>query len=83
MVNIVQTIKRMKDNWVGHILPRNCILKHVIEGNVEGRIEVTRRRGKRRKQLLDDLNEMERCWELKENVECQQCGVPYQCFMLT
>jgi len=27
-----QTIKRIKDNWVGHILRRNCLLKHVTEG---------------------------------------------------
>jgi hypothetical protein len=25
-------------NWIGHILRRNCLLKHVIEGKVEGRI---------------------------------------------
>ena len=39
--------------WCG--LCRNCVLKHVIEGKVQGRIEVTGRRGRRRKQLLDDL----------------------------
>jgi hypothetical protein len=33
---------------------RNCLLKEVIEGKIKGRIEVTRRRGRRRKQLLDD-----------------------------
>jgi hypothetical protein len=26
---------------------RNCLLKHVIEGKVEGRVEVTGKRGKR------------------------------------
>jgi hypothetical protein len=31
-----------------------CLLKEVIEGKVKGRIEVTRRR---RKQLLDDLED--------------------------
>jgi chromosome segregation and condensation protein ScpB len=30
---------------------------NVIEGKVEGRMEVKRRRGKRRKQVLDDLQE--------------------------
>jgi hypothetical protein len=29
----------------------------VIEGKLEGRIEVRRRRGRRRKDLLDDLKE--------------------------
>jgi hypothetical protein len=38
--NIVHTIKRRKSNWIGHILRRNCLLKHVIEGKLEGRIEV-------------------------------------------
>ena len=41
-------------------------LKHVIEGKVEGRIEVTRRRGRRRKQLVDDLKEKRGYWKLKE-----------------
>jgi hypothetical protein len=39
------------------MLRRNCLLKHDIEGKREGRIEVTGRRGKRLKQLLDDLKE--------------------------
>jgi hypothetical protein len=29
--NILQTIKRRKATWVSHMLPRNCLLKHVIE----------------------------------------------------
>ena len=39
--NIINTIIRRTVNWIGHILRRNCIPKHVIEGKVEGRIEVT------------------------------------------
>jgi hypothetical protein len=39
--NIVHTTKRRKANWIGHILRRNCLLKHVIEGKIEGRIEMT------------------------------------------
>jgi hypothetical protein len=38
----------------------------VIEGQLEGKIEMTGRRGRRRKQLLDDLKEKKRYWELKE-----------------
>jgi hypothetical protein len=56
-IYILHTIKRRKCNWIGHILCRNCLLKHVIEGKLEGRIEMTGRRGRRRKQLLDDLKE--------------------------
>jgi hypothetical protein len=45
--NILHTIKRRKANWIGHILRRNCLLKQVIEGKLEGRIEMTVRRGRR------------------------------------
>jgi hypothetical protein len=38
----------------------------VIEGKLEGRIEMTGRRGRRRKQLLDDIKEKRRYWKLKE-----------------
>jgi hypothetical protein len=38
----------------------------VIEGKLEGRIEMTGRRGIRRKQLVDDLKETRRYWKLKE-----------------
>jgi hypothetical protein len=58
--NILHAMKRRKANWIGHILRRNCLLKHVIEGKLEGRIELTGRRGRRRKQLLDDLKEKRR-----------------------
>jgi hypothetical protein len=63
---ILHTIKRRKANWIGHILRRNCLLKLVIEGKLEGRIEMTGRRGRRRKQQLDDLKEKRRYWKLKE-----------------
>jgi hypothetical protein len=64
--HILHTIKRRKANWIGHILRRNCLLKHVIEGKLEGRIEMTGGRGRRRKQLLDDFQEKRRYWKLKE-----------------
>jgi len=53
--NIVQTVNGREDNWIGHIWHRNCVLKHVIDGKMAGRIEVTGIRGIRGKQLLDDL----------------------------
>jgi hypothetical protein len=58
--NIIYTVKRRKDNWIGHILRRNCLIKHVIGGKIEGGIEVTGRRGRRRKQLLNGLKETRR-----------------------
>jgi hypothetical protein len=38
----------------------------VIEGKLEGRIEMMGRRGRWHKQLLDDLKENIRHWKLKE-----------------
>jgi hypothetical protein len=64
--NILRTRKRRKANWIGHILRRNCLLNRVIEGKLEGTIEMTGRRGRRCKQLLDDLKEKRRYWKLKE-----------------
>ena len=53
--NILHEIKQRKANWIGHILRRNCLLKGVTEGKIKGEMEVTRRRGRRRKKLLDEL----------------------------
>jgi hypothetical protein len=38
----------------------------VIEGKLQGRTEMKGRRGRRRKQLQDDLKETKGYWELKE-----------------
>ena len=46
-----------KEVAIGHILRRNYLMKLIIEGNVQGRIEVTVRRGRRRKHLLNDHKE--------------------------
>jgi len=64
--NVVQTIKRRKANWIGHTLRRNCLLNHVIEGTTQGRIELTGIRGRRRKQLLDVLEEKGGYCKLKD-----------------
>jgi hypothetical protein len=40
-----------------------CLLKHITEAEVEG----LGGRGRRHKQLLDDLKEMIRYWKLKED----------------
>jgi hypothetical protein len=39
----------------------------MIEGKLEGRIEMTGRRGRWCKQLLDDLKEKRRYWKLKKH----------------
>jgi hypothetical protein len=53
----IHIIKRRKAKCIGHTSRRNCLLKHVIEGKIEGRIKVAGRRGIRRRHLLDDLKE--------------------------
>ena len=53
-------------NWIGRSLRRNCLLLQVIEGKVKGGIEVTGRRGRRRRKLLGDLKERRRYSHLKE-----------------
>jgi len=55
--NILHEINKWKDNWIGHILPRKCLLQRVIKGKIKGEIEVTGGRGRRRRKLLDDLKE--------------------------
>ena len=48
-----------------HILRRNGLLKHIIEGQIEGGIDETGRRGRKRKQLLDGLKETRGYLKLK------------------
>jgi hypothetical protein len=47
--NILHEISKRKSNWIGQILCRNCFLQWVIEGKIKGGIEVTGRRGRRRR----------------------------------
>jgi hypothetical protein len=55
--SILHDIRKRKANWIGYTLRRNCLLRKVIEGKIKGGIEVTGRRGKRRRELIDDLME--------------------------
>ena len=48
--NILHTINRRKVNWFDHTLQSSYLLKHFIDGKLEGK----KRRGKRRKQLLKE-----------------------------
>jgi hypothetical protein len=43
--NILRKIKIRRTESIGHILLKNCLLNHVIEGKIEGRIEVMGIRG--------------------------------------
>jgi len=64
--NILHEIRKRKTNWIGHILQRNCLLQRVIEGKIQGGIEVTGRWGRRRRKLLDELKERRGYSHLKE-----------------
>jgi len=64
--NILHEKSKRKANWIGHILRRNCLLQRVIEGKIKGGIEVTGKRGRRCRKLLDDLKERREYSHLKE-----------------
>ena len=72
--NILHAIRKRKANWIGHILRRNCLLKQVIEGKIKGEIVVTRRQGRRRKKLLDDLKDRRGYCHLKGKRWIAICG---------
>jgi hypothetical protein len=64
--NVLHEISKRKANWIGQILRRKCFLQWVIKGKIKGGIEVTGRRGRRCKKLLDDLKERRGYSHLKE-----------------
>jgi hypothetical protein len=52
-------------DWSVRILRRKGLTKHIMEGKIGKKIEVTERRGKRRKRLLDELQETEKMFEVE------------------
>jgi hypothetical protein len=64
--NVLREISKWKANWFGDILRRNCLLRQVIEGKIREGIEVTGRRGRRLRKLLDDVKERRGYSNLKE-----------------
>jgi hypothetical protein len=64
--NILHEISKRKVNWIGHILCRNCLLQQVIEGKLKGGIEVTGRRGRRHRKLLENLKQRRGYSHLKQ-----------------
>jgi len=63
---VLGRVNRRKGKRIGHTWRRNWLLKHAIDEKLEGRVEVTERRRRRGKQLLDDLMEKRGYWKLKE-----------------
>jgi len=64
--NILHEIRKREANRISHILRRNCLLKQVIERKIKGEMEVARKRGRRRKKLLDDIKNRRGYSHLKE-----------------
>jgi len=64
--NIVHKTKQRNVNWIGHILRRNCLPIHVIQIIEELSVNVTGRRRRRRKEILNDLKKGSGNWKLKE-----------------
>jgi hypothetical protein len=62
--NALQEISKRKANWIDHILRSNDLIQQVIEG--KRKLEVTGRRGRRRRKLLDDLKKRRGYSHLKE-----------------
>ena len=61
--NVLRTVVSRKAKWIGCVLRRNCLLQHVVKGNIEGRIGVTGRRRRRRAVLLDCLKKTRGYWK--------------------
>jgi len=57
--NSLGAVKKGKINSIGHIQHKNCLLKYGIEGKIEGEVITGGKRGRRIKQLLDDLRKRE------------------------
>jgi hypothetical protein len=68
--NILHKIKRRRAYYIGHILRRNCLLKDAIEGKI-----MTGRRGRRRKHLLKELEEMRGYCKFREEARCEELAL--------
>jgi len=65
--NMLHKIKWWKANWIRHILRMYCLVKYIIEGNIES----TERRGRRHQQSRDDIKERKK---RKWNHKIALCG---------
>ena len=74
---MLELIRKRKRNWLGHWLRRNCLLKYVLEGMVNGKKVLGRRRYQMRDNIMinvlyeDNLADcngqgMWHEWEMKE-----------------
>jgi len=59
-------MKRRNASFIVYSCHINCLLKHIIEGKRKRMIKVIGRRGRRHKQLLNDLQKERYYCKLKE-----------------
>ncbi|KAJ4449207.1 hypothetical protein ANN_00604 [Periplaneta americana] len=62
---MLKLIRKRKRNWLGHLLRRNCLLKDALEGMMNGR----RVWGRRRYQMIDDIEIHGSYEEIKRKAE--------------
>jgi hypothetical protein len=74
--NFANVPKKEEGYWICHILRSNCLLKHLSEAKT-GEIEVTGRRGKTCKQLLDYLKVKDDKGNWKRKHATALCGKGY------
>ena len=65
---LLNTILLRKVSWIGHILRRNFRLRDCIKGQMT-KVKGVGKIRTRRTQLVDDLENRRRYWELKEEAE--------------
>ena len=68
VIHEFSTNRKGKANWIGHILRRNRLLEHDIEGKMKVRNQVTGKRGRRRRQLLNNFKEKRGYCIMKEEI---------------
>ncbi|KAI5738445.1 hypothetical protein M8J77_007179 [Diaphorina citri] len=62
---ILRTIKKRKRSWLGHILRRDCIQRRIMEGRIEG----TRSRGRKKFGMLTDILKGRTFEEIKDEAQ--------------
>ena len=73
MTSSMKILKKKVRNYIAALLvfmykSRNCLVKQIIEGKINGQIEVRRRRGRRSKKQVDDLKDRRGYCQLKEEI---------------
>ena len=62
---LLNIILSRKANWVGHILR----IIYLLHYDIERQMTKVKRVGRRRRQLIDELRNRRKYWELKEETE--------------